>query len=79
MERFVKILFLERMFVERGTNKLFVPLLQITSVFEDGTSYIVYKDEHFICGERFIDERFIEIVPTWESLFSFNPITRMLN
>lgn len=78
MKSFIKVLFLERMFVERGTHKLFVPLVQITHVNDDGSSFIVYKDDHFICGESFLNDRFIEIVPTWDALFSFNPITRLL-
>jgi len=64
------ILLCERAFVEKGTLKLFVPLLQ-----EEVNDHIVYSNHAFRREESTLDEWFVETVPSFDIIFKFNPST----
>lgn len=70
----VRILQCELAFIEKFTRRLFIPLVEI-ELHNKGFYKCVLANELFFEDRRWIKQKFIRTVPTWDLIFSHKPDT----
>lgn len=70
----IRILQGELAFIDKFTRRLFIPMIEL-ELHKDGFYKCVLANELFFEDRKWLKQKFIRAVPTWDLIFSHDPVT----